>query len=438
MSKLARGLAVTSLFLVWVTPTTLTLAQTSGDRNGTTPNQVLIETQAYRAEIENRIKDQNAQLEKLNQQLEETQNKLNGARSERISLQKDLETIKNSITQLNLSIKGDQINIQKLTLEIDSLNYDIRDIETATEDKRASVAAVLREIDHNDQVNLMVVILSGKNLAESVSEFQSLANTGSQLGVDINNLEVLKTSKVQKVDEVNNKKKEISSRQKDLETKKLIVQDQQGEKETILENTKNQESVYQKELEDLRKKQDEIDAQISKYEDELRAKFDVSLLPIKRHGVLEWPIKLKQNGGIGIITQHMGEISRLYKGRPHNGLDIGVPVGTAVMAAEDGKVAAVDDNDRSRWRKYQYGKYILIQHGNNLATLYAHLSKQVVTVGQVVKRGDLIGYSGNTGYTTGAHLHFGVYWGASILMKAVPPALGLVPVGVVLNPEDYL
>ena len=101
---------------------------------------------------------------------------------------------------------------------------------------------------------------------------------------------------------------------------------------------------------------------------------------------------------------------------------------------------AVDNNDRgvSRWQKYQYGRYVLIKHDNNLSTLYAHLSRQVVARGATVKRGDLIGYSGNTGYSTGPHIHLTVYWAPSVQMKSVPPAAGLVPVGVTIDPNDYL
>ncbi len=391
-----------------------------------------------RSELEARIKVQNEELEKLNRQLEETQTKLEGTKNERLTLQKELSNIKNSITQLNLSIKTDQATVNKLILEIDSLNFDIQDIEVLSDYKKNSVAELLKAINRNDQVNFLTVFLSGDSLADSVSDLQALSSTGSQLGTDIQNLEKLRGEKVKKATEISNKKVEISRRKEDLESKKFIIEDQEGEKRSILEETKNKESVYQKELDDLRKKQDEIAEQISKFEEELRIKFDVGLLPTKRSGVFDWPVKLKKDGGTGIITQHMGEVSRLYKGKPHNGLDIGTPVGTPVLAAEDGTVIAVDDNDRSQWRKYQYGKYVLIRHENNLTTLYAHLSRQSVAKGQTVKRGEVIGYSGNTGYSTGAHLHFGVYWAASVLMKAVPPALGLVPVGVVVNPEDYL
>jgi murein DD-endopeptidase MepM/ murein hydrolase activator NlpD len=113
-------------------------------------------------------------------------------------------------------------------------------------------------------------------------------------------------------------------------------------------------------------------------------------------------------------------------------MDFRASIGTPIYAAGDGQVFAVGNNGN-----VQYGKYVVIKHENNLATLYGHLSRQVVSAGKSVKKGDIIGYSGSTGYSTGPHLHFGVYWAPSIELKTISGA-GLVPVGVTVNPEDYL
>lgn len=86
-------------------------------------------------------------------------------------------------------------------------------------------------------------------------------------------------------------------------------------------------------------------------------------------------------------------------GRPHSGIDIALNVGDPIHAAFDGVV---------RLAKYNggYGNCIVIRHYNNLETLYGHLSKINVKVGQEVKAGDVIGLGGNTGRSTGPHLHF--------------------------------
>lgn len=87
-------------------------------------------------------------------------------------------------------------------------------------------------------------------------------------------------------------------------------------------------------------------------------------------------------------------------GRAHRGIDIKVYVGDTIRAAFSGKVRIV---------KYDgggYGKYIVIRHNNGLETIYGHLSKQLVSENQNVRAGDVIGLGGNTGRSTGSHLHF--------------------------------
>ncbi|MDR0894828.1 MAG: peptidoglycan DD-metalloendopeptidase family protein [Prevotellaceae bacterium] len=88
--------------------------------------------------------------------------------------------------------------------------------------------------------------------------------------------------------------------------------------------------------------------------------------------------------------------------RMHYGLDIKVAIGDTIVAAFDGKIRIVKNQGRRRG----YGKYIVIRHNNGLETVYGHLSKQLVTVDQEIKAGEPIGLGGNTGRSTGSHLHF--------------------------------
>ena len=86
--------------------------------------------------------------------------------------------------------------------------------------------------------------------------------------------------------------------------------------------------------------------------------------------------------------------------RMHNGLDIKVYIGDTIRAAFDGRVRMV------KYERRGYGKYVVIRHDNGLETIYGHLSKQIVKEDEYVKAGDPIGLGGNTGRSTGSHLHF--------------------------------
>lgn len=104
----------------------------------------------------------------------------------------------------------------------------------------------------------------------------------------------------------------------------------------------------------------------------------------------KWPLAIR-----GVITSYWGD------GRGHKGVDIGVPEGTQVVAVKGGTV--VEQGYRS-----DYGWYVTIDHGNGVKTKYAHNKRNVVSVGQTVSAGQLIALSGNTGRSTGPHLHFEV------------------------------
>ena len=102
-------------------------------------------------------------------------------------------------------------------------------------------------------------------------------------------------------------------------------------------------------------------------------------------GLFQWPV-------LGYITQGY------WYG--HRAIDIGVPVGTAVRAADSGFVSFAG------WTDVGYGYLVIIDHANGFATYYAHLNNIYVTAGQAVERGQVIAASGNTGWSTGPHLHF--------------------------------
>lgn len=111
-------------------------------------------------------------------------------------------------------------------------------------------------------------------------------------------------------------------------------------------------------------------------------------------GVLGYPLPYYE-----YVSSEFGDT--LYRYFPHTGIDLVCSVGTEVYAADGGTVVA------SGWSG-SYGYRVLIDHGGNIETLYAHCSGVIVDVGEQVYQGQVIGYSGNTGYSTGPHLHFEV------------------------------
>lgn len=112
-----------------------------------------------------------------------------------------------------------------------------------------------------------------------------------------------------------------------------------------------------------------------------------------------------------VVTSNYGY--RASFGRMHKGLDVKVYIGDTIVSAFDGKVRIVNYEAKG------YGNYVVIRHNNGLETIYGHLSKHLCKTGDVVKAGQPIGLGGNTGRSTGSHLHFET----RILGEAINPAL---------------
>ncbi|MFA6170305.1 MAG: M23 family metallopeptidase [Candidatus Margulisiibacteriota bacterium] len=128
--------------------------------------------------------------------------------------------------------------------------------------------------------------------------------------------------------------------------------------------------------------------------------------PVQRwSGKFSWPVEAPTSMVFGVVQKVNGKPS----GR-HRGYDLAVPQGTVVAAPNDGKVVYTG-------RLRAFGNTIVVDHGQGVQTLYFHLSKFLVEVGQVVNRGDQLALSGNTGISSGAHLH----WGMSVNNLRVDP-----------------
>jgi len=405
------------------------------------------------ADIEKQIQDRAKQLDALDQAIKETQTNLNQVQQQKNSLQQQVKTLDYSINQLNLNIQADAISTQKVSYEIDSINIDLGTIRKSISSKADSISDLFRELQQAQNKSTLQIFLENKTLAEGLAATQSLEDIRAQLSDDILSLQDLQKQYQGKLGNLGDKKQELVADQQNLTNRKQIVQDTKQERTTLLAQTKDKESVYQKQISDLQKQQEDIANEIEALDAALRSKVDPKFLPPISSGVLGMPIKgttASQTSGCNVqnCTQGYGATKFAkygYRGKWHNGIDFGIPIGTPIFAAEAGTVLAVANED-AYCPRGAYGKFILIKHNNNLTTLYGHLSKYIVSAGQTVTRGQVIGYSGKTGYATGAHLHFTVF-----ATPTLPPATantaegitrskscGPLPIGGDLNPLGYL
>ncbi len=162
---------------------------------------------------------------------------------------------------------------------------------------------------------------------------------------------------------------------------------------------------------------------------------DKSKIAAAGNSVLVWPLDHFT------ITQLFGktiDAQRLYSNGTHNGIDFGISVGTPLKASLSGTVQATGNTDLQSGC-YSYGKWVLIKHGNGLSTLYGHMSLIKVVQGQTVTAGEVIGYSGQTGYATGPHLHFTLYASQGVEVRQYTSSMGCKQMYIpIADPKAYL
>ena len=396
------------------------------------------------ASLEDAIVEKANEIKAVEAQIQDTEKQIDVLQGRQNTLSNEISSLNTQVSQVNLGVRLSEINIKKLGLEIDSLQYKIGDTEKSIGDLREGIKKTFQSMQERDGEGFFALFLKNATLADGVLEAQNLLDLNNNLTIEAEGLKLLKATLGSQLQSSARKKSSVEQENENLRNRKSILADLQVGKNQLLADTRSRESAYQAQMRDLQKKRDEIGQAIADLEDQLRAQFDPNAIPTKRPGVLAYPLANIR------VTQEYGRTAfaqRAYGSKFHGGIDLAARIGTPVMASDSGTVIAVGNNGR-----LQYGRYVLVAHDNNLVTLYSHLSRQIVSKGQNVERGQVIGYSGNTGYSTGPHLHFTVYvelnycrtsWDRNqtsahcVFFKSFPGA-GLVPIGNTINPADYL
>lgn len=390
-------------------------------------------------ELQKQIDAKKAEINQLIQQAEIYNAELEKTQAVSKTLSNEIKRIQSDLNNLNYKIKINEVQIEKLTLELEQLEMDIGNTSEEIDIKRVILAKTLQNLyEKNRELDPLIIVLKNMKISDALSEINNIQNISINLQITLDELEDLKENLTNKQVDTTRKKQELEQTRINLNNQKRIVLALQEEKTTLLNKTKNQEKNYQTLLENIEKQRAEIELEISRLEEALKAQIDPSLLPSARAGLLLWPVSnpiITQGFGVTSASKYFYNIGR-YKTPTHNGIDLKASLGTPIYAAEDGEVVAVGNQDLYCY-KGAYGKYVVIRHYNNLTTLYAHLSLQTVKKGDIVKRGDIIGYSGSSGFATGPHLHFTVYFSPTFQMTG-SASCGPMPIGAPVNPLPYL
>ena len=396
-------------------------------------------------DLKKKIEDRNAQIKQVQEEIEKYQKEIENTTKETTTLKSKIKNLEATGKKLAADIKLTQNQIQSAKLNIEKLNLQIGQKDEGITEKKNSLGEFVRAINEAESANVLEVILSEDVFSDFFSSIDAMDNFQKEIK---SNLVGLKEDKA----DLEEKKKEREVYKKNTEKlngqyvdQKELVDINKTKTNKVLGETKNKEAVYKNLLADRIAKQKAFEDEIREFEDQIRLEIDPGALPKSGSGVLKWPLASVK------ITQYFGNTAFatanpiVYNGGGHNGVDFRAAIGTPIIASKEGVVAGVGNTDQS-CNGVSYGKWVLIKHTNNLSTLYAHLSIIKVSGGQQVEIGQLVGYSGDTGYATGPHLHFGVFASEGIEIKSYKSRICgtnmILPVktknNAYLNPLSYL
>jgi murein DD-endopeptidase MepM/ murein hydrolase activator NlpD len=358
-------------------------------------------------------------------------------------------TLANSIKMLDITRKKLEADISvtqnKIAAEnliIQKLELDISDKQTKINLGTSAIAEMIRSMDQTDSKTLIEVILSTENFSQFWNDVSTLQHLERVVDDKVKELQDLKTAREEDKAQAERERRTLIALNQQLAGQKRVADANKAEKSKLLAATKNTESNYQKILAKKQALKKAFEDELNSFQLELKVAIDPNSLPSVGSGVLSWPLDTVR------ITQYFGNTafaqSGAYNGKGHNGIDMAASYGTPIRAAAAGTVMGTGDTDIV-CPGASYGRWVLVEHRNGLSTLYAHLSVISVSSGQEVNTGDILGYSGDTGYATGPHLHFTVYatQGVSIQQLKSKVCKGtytmpIAPLNAYLDPMNYL
>jgi murein DD-endopeptidase MepM/ murein hydrolase activator NlpD len=400
-----------------------------------------IEAAVVTSEIQRKIEQAKKEKELLLEEERRLKAELERVSSQSKSLASTVMSLNSTKQKLNNDIKLTGTKINSTNLNIEMLEYSVEDKTRMIQTHKQAIAYALQEIANSSSRSLVLDMLAYEKISDVWHDRARLEDLSGRLNSEISDLRKTKAELDKEKEEKEKSKLQLVSLKNQLGGQKQVVEESQNAQARLLAETKNKEAEYQKMLADNIARQREFEADLFKFESELRLNLDPSLVPSAKPGVLSWPLDNVY------VTQRFGKTSasgRLYASGTHNGIDFRAPMGTPVKSVLSGVVEGTGNTDDQRGC-YSYGRWILIKHPNGLTSIYAHLSGSAVKAGQTVKAGEVIGYSGGTpgvsgsGYSTGPHLHLGLFASQGVSIQQFTSSKGCKQVYVpIADAQAYL
>ena len=353
----------------------------------------------YQAEDE----DLTNQLSNIQQQMTNEANKKSEAEKTIGTVYEQLHAIQRDLDTATAELKQVQADRIQLDKDITKTEAELKAAQARLQSREKVFYKRVRDIYINGRLSYLDVVIGSKDFSDFANRMEMLKRI---LQSDMDLINTIKTER----EEIASKKAKLEAdRAKVLELEKVaqekqnVINQKKAERQAVLERAMNDRDTAERAYNELMASSASITAMLQQRAAERAAAASAASQGggggatwVQGTGQLSAPVNAP-------ITSNFGwRIHPIYGTRRlHAGTDFGVDEGTPVHAADGGVVV------EAGWVS-GYGYTVIIDHGNGMSTLYAHNSDVAVSPGQTVSKGQVVSYSGNTGGSTGPHLHFEV------------------------------
>jgi murein DD-endopeptidase MepM/ murein hydrolase activator NlpD len=353
--------------------------------------------QAANSDIEKQLASEQKRLDTMEREIKKKNEQLKDAKKKEEKAMNDITKLTNQLAEAEQRLNVTELKRQQVSSRLAEAAARIQEAELRIERAKKLLKERVVAVYKYGGAAEFSLFMSASGTQDALSTSYLLTRIAEQDKMLIDDLILQRETLSKARSELEKQRKDLDARNKDLENQRTSIQRTSSERNKMLQQARKDKATFQAEQDELLKASGELKAKVNDLLAQKKRQAGNSKTPAYyKGGKLAWPHR-------GKITSPYGtRIHPVFKTKAtHTGIDIDGSRGDPVRAAADGEVLYTG------WLR-GYGQVVIIDHGGDLTTVYAHLSGIETNENSKVKTGDRVGRVGSTGVATGDHLHFEV------------------------------